>query len=876
MTELNLLGRTIGRFEILSELGRGGMAVVYRARQTSPNRIVALKVLPPELSYDKSYIARFHQEADSVAALEHPHIVPIYAVDEAEGYHYIAMKYITGRTLKEVVQERGALDIAYALDIIDQVGEALDYAHSNGVIHRDIKPSNMMLEQNGWVYLTDFGLARGGAAGGGLTMAGTVMGTPEYMSPEQAQGLPTIGPATDIYALGVVLYELLTGQMPFHADTPMGMLVARLQFAPKPPRDHRGDLPIAVEDVIMRALARKPEARFHSAADMVAALRSATGISGKSGPVLQQPITPMAGVPVQPMTPPPPIQSPSQGTPPYVIPSNNPNQPPVARPDAQGATFVAPTIPLGKAPIGGAATSAAPPTPLTPAKPGSRTGLFIGIGVAVFALIAVIAGVLLFSGPRVDPRVTQNLKAGQEALGQKGGFDRALAAYQQVLKIEPKNAAAHTQIALIYLLRERYKDAEQAARAAIEAKPESAHAQAILAEALNSQSNYDDGLQAADKAIQLDAQLAIGYAARAMIRADKAIRDTDTGLLDQAISDADRAISLSNGKENLQQAIAHNVRGYVYWQEFIFSNDRARAASGGDEFNRAIGLQDQIAVFYSNLGYFYNAQGAHAQSIDDTKLAQASFDLARAQFEKAQDADPQYAHAHTGLGWNLYYLKDYAGALAEFDQAIEINPQDTDAYIGKSYAYQYQETANYQGSLEELNKAAKITPRNPQIFATMGWAYISQAFTQADGSAEKTRSYEDAAAQFQKAIELNARYVNALTGMGWTLSGQAYTLSNTDLYAQAIEILEQSLQIKEEQSTAHFGVGWAYYLQGIYDQAEEPFRRAVELSPNDGGNHYWLGLTLKQLDRNDEARESFEIAVEKGNSYAQQELDALK
>src|SRR5215213_5335851 len=322
MTDINLLGRTLGPFEIISELGRGGMAVVYKARQADLERTVALKILPPELSIDKSYLARFLQEARSAAALEHPHIMPIYAVGAAEGINYIAMKFIAGQTLKDIVQERGALSIADAAIMLDQVADALDYAHSRGVIHRDIKPSNMMTDRNGWVYLTDFGLARGGNTGG-LTITGTVMGTPEYMSPEQAQGLATIGPPTDIYALGVVLYELLTGQMPFQADTPMGMLVARLQYAPRPPRDYRGDLPMPVEDVIMRVLARKPEARYATAKELIAALKSAAGLSTRSFAQPQRPVSPPIGVPVattQPVSPAfglPPTQaiSPAQGLP---------------------------------------------------------------------------------------------------------------------------------------------------------------------------------------------------------------------------------------------------------------------------------------------------------------------------------------------------------------------------------------------------------------------------------------------------------------------------------------------------------------------------------------------------------------------------------
>ncbi|MDW8404503.1 serine/threonine-protein kinase, partial [Chloroflexus sp.] len=295
MSDLSLVGQTIGRFEILSELGRGGMAVVYKARQTDLDRIVALKILPPSLTSDQSYIARFRQEARSAARLEHPHIMPIYEVGEVAGYHYIAMKFIKGRTLKQLLEQEGALPVKRAAQILAQVGEALDYAHRQGIIHRDIKPSNVMITDEGWIYLTDFGLARGvGSGAGGLTMAGTVMGTPEYMSPEQAQGLPNVGPPTDIYALGVMLYELLTGAFPFKAETPMAMLAARLVHAPIPPRDVRGDLPPAVEDVIMRALARKPEARFASAAEMVAALRQAVGMSESE---LSRPLTPQRGMP---------------------------------------------------------------------------------------------------------------------------------------------------------------------------------------------------------------------------------------------------------------------------------------------------------------------------------------------------------------------------------------------------------------------------------------------------------------------------------------------------------------------------------------------------------------------------------------------------
>ncbi len=295
MTQPNLIGLTLGRFAILREIGRGGMAVVYEARQTNLDRIVALKILAPDLTGDASYIARFHQEARSAARLEHPHIVPIYEEGEIDGHHYIAMKYIRGGTLKELIEREGKLSVPHAATILAQMGSALDYAHRQGVIHRDIKPSNILLSEDGWAYLSDFGLARGTGGAPGLTMAGTVMGTPEYMSPEQAQGLDSVGPPTDIYALGVVLYELLTGMFPFKADTPMAMLAARIVYSPTPIGDLRSDLPEAVEDIVMRALARRPDARFAGAGVMVDALRSAAGIGGP--PNAAPSISPPAGIP---------------------------------------------------------------------------------------------------------------------------------------------------------------------------------------------------------------------------------------------------------------------------------------------------------------------------------------------------------------------------------------------------------------------------------------------------------------------------------------------------------------------------------------------------------------------------------------------------
>ncbi len=887
MPELNLIGRTIGRFEILSELGRGGMAVVYKARQTSPNRIVALKVLPPELSLDRTYIARFRQEADSAAALEHPNIVPIYMVDEAEGLHYIAMKFIDGRTLKEIIHERGTLPLDETIRLVEQVASALDYAHSRGVIHRDIKPSNMMLDRNGWVYLTDFGLARGTGGGGGLTLAGTVMGTPEYMSPEQAQGLPNVGPPTDIYALGVVVYEMLTGRIPFKADTPMAMLVARLQHAPIPPRNFRSDLPLPVEDVIMRALARKPEARYQSAGELVAALKQAAGFG--TGPMhsASPPVSPPAGTPlpyvrtVPPSPPagttaPRPPESPvspvyrlptQQASPPSGVPTmhatspsyGTPAQPPAGTPTMQA-------MPPGTLPP----QPVAPSVPQALAKPKKSGGMGLIVG-GIAAAVLLVLGALFALRPATDGQNRQidaALAQAHELFNQRGKLDQAIEAYQDVLRSDSANAEAHTRLALIYQMRARYSDAEAEARAAIDADNKAVLAHAVLAEALHSQGRYNEALDAADSAVAADPDHPSGYGSRAIIKAARALDDADATMLAEAVDDAEIALEKAAGRDNLLHALAHNARGVVYWYQYLFSNDAAMVARGGDEFNRAIGLQGQIAVFHSNLGYFYNDQGASALRRGNRQEAVSLFDLARQQFERAQDIDPAYGHAHTGLGWNLYFLEDYTGAVAEFNKAIELNPQDTDAYIGKSYALLELSPPDFDGAIATLEQATTVAPYLPELFARLGWTHMSKAFAAESGSAAQMALFQRAEDRFHEALDRNDRFVNAITGLGWAQSALGQ-------YDQALDTLQRSLAIKEDQGDAHFGIGWTYYNMGRFTDAESSFRRAIEIQPHDGSNYYWLGLTLEQLGRVEEAKQAYRTAVEKGNRFAQQELDRL-
>lgn len=265
-----LIGKTLGQYEVLEEVGRGGMATVYRARQGSINRVVAIKVLPRTLLHDPGFYERFEREVDVIAHLEHPHILPIYDFGNAEGVPYIVMRYLAGGSMRDLIR-RGIPRLEDIEKPFSQVAQALDHAHKQGIIHRDLKPGNIMLDENGNAYLTDFGIAR--VLGSDLT-GSAIIGTPAYMSPEQANGLP-LDARSDIYALGVVLFELITGREPYQAETPMALLLKHINEPMPPASIFRKDVPPSVEDVISRATAKEPGDRYASASDMARAYREA-------------------------------------------------------------------------------------------------------------------------------------------------------------------------------------------------------------------------------------------------------------------------------------------------------------------------------------------------------------------------------------------------------------------------------------------------------------------------------------------------------------------------------------------------------------------------------------------------------------------------
>jgi serine/threonine-protein kinase len=258
-----------GRYRVLSRVGSGGMADVYLAEDQLLGRHVAVKLLHHQFAEDQEFVERFRREASSAAALSHPNIVAIFDRGEWQGTYYIAMEYVAGRSLKTIVREQGALNPATAIDIVVQILRATRFAHKRGVIHRDLKPHNVILDEEGRARVTDFGIARAGASD--MTLTGSIMGTAQYLSPEQAQGL-AVSTASDLYSVGVILYELLTGVVPFEGETAVAIAFKQVSAEPRPPSAVLDSVPAALDEVVLRALAKDPSRRYADADEFIAAL----------------------------------------------------------------------------------------------------------------------------------------------------------------------------------------------------------------------------------------------------------------------------------------------------------------------------------------------------------------------------------------------------------------------------------------------------------------------------------------------------------------------------------------------------------------------------------------------------------------------------
>lgn len=419
-------GQLIGSYQLISLLGQGGMATVYKAYHPKLDRYVALKMMHSSFLNDPQFLARFEREAQIIARLEHPHIVPVHDYAEFEGQPYLIMKFIAGISLKDALSD-GPLELRDTMAVMSAISKALDYAHHHGVLHRDIKPSNIMLDTNATPYLTDFGLARTVQDGDSTLSQGMLIGTPAYMSPEQAAGQP-VDARSDLYSLGIVLYELLVGKTPFGGGSTYTTLHAHLTEIPTPPSTLNPEIPPEVELVLMRALSKDPDERYQSAAEMYDDLRNALTQSNvqRLNPDERHSIAMSLAKP-----------RPSSLLVRLEPSSSKPSSTASARPSG--------------AQMSGSATAVPP----TKAPQSSNTVIWVGVGVLIALLLVLIGGVLL--NRQQTPSVTQaaptavNRNSPPEGQGMVIVPELSLAQAQAGVRENPQDPVAYLALAAVQL-----------------------------------------------------------------------------------------------------------------------------------------------------------------------------------------------------------------------------------------------------------------------------------------------------------------------------------------------------------------------------------------------------------------------------------------
>jgi serine/threonine-protein kinase len=287
-----LIRQLEGRYKVGRLLGAGGMAAVFRAQDISLDRVVAIKVLPPDFTHDDKGVSRFEQEARIAAKLDHPNIIPIYRVESENGLNYFVMKYVAGKSLDSILMDGKPLDLEFTQRVLDEAAAALGHAHRRGVVHRDVKPANIMLDEDGRVILTDFGISKAVESASGLTRTGMIVGTPHYMAPEQAMGQDVDGRA-DQYALACVGYHMLTGELPFPGDVVHSVLHRHIYEQAKPLSAARRDAPAPLVRALDRAMAKEPKERFASMEEFAGAT---TMLTTGSRPVRRGGVSPTVSV----------------------------------------------------------------------------------------------------------------------------------------------------------------------------------------------------------------------------------------------------------------------------------------------------------------------------------------------------------------------------------------------------------------------------------------------------------------------------------------------------------------------------------------------------------------------------------------------------
>jgi serine/threonine-protein kinase len=711
MNEFDLVGTTLNQYQILDELGRGGMAVVYKAWQASLRRYVAIKLMLPQLLSDQEFVGRFRQEAVVAANLNHPNIVTIYEVGEYQSRPFIVMEHITGRSLEEIILSEGAISLERAISILFQVADALDFAHARQFIHRDIKPANILVGPEDKAVITDFGIAKaleGSGATVKLTSTGTIIGSPAYMSPEQVldQGVDY---RTDLYSLGLVAYEMLSGRAPFHGST-TALLYAQVNTPPPRLGQLQTNLPQHVEPALMRMLAKQPSERYVTASAFVHTLRG-------------QPL-PKQEVAFQTRT--------------SVMSSNSENLSEQYRqPTDTGSE--------GEEDPASAHSSAWDSSQSTL---GRKRRRFVPLIAALFGVLLLLGGGALYYLFLRPPDVEEVLEeANKQLIAER--YEEAIAGFRDVLEDDPDNVEAmagigrsyeeqgklqsavdwyvkwtqtvpddvnaRMDLGQTYYKLEDYEEALAQFERVIELQPDNAEAHNSVCHTYYTLENYDSSVKACSDALEIEE--------RAATYLDLAGSYYGQGDYESALNAYQEYVELAP-----ENAYGHTQLGWVLFHLKRYE-DAVTSFSTALEIDETPGVYMGLADSYYRLG---------------------DYEAALEFYQEYVELEPGNAHGHAQLGWVLFHLKRYEDAVTSFSAALEID-ETPGAYLGLADSYYL--VKNYVGAIENYQAFVSLRPQNAHAYGRMGWSYVG------------LDDCENARSNFDKALEIDAESEAAQNGL---------------------------------------------------------------------------------------------------------------
>ena len=839
-----------GRYEILSVLGQGGMGAVYKARDRELDRLIALKVIRPELATDPAILLRFKQELILSRNITHKNVVRIFDLGEADGIRFISMEYIDGEDLRTILRRDGKFTPKDAISVVEQVCRALDSAHTEGVIHRDLKPQNIMRDRHGRIVVMDFGLARS-LGDSGLTQTGALVGTLEYMLPEQAMG-STLDQRSDIFSVGLIFFELLTGKAPYEADTAIASLMKRTREDARSVSDVDASVPRSLSAVVSRCLEREPANRYHSAVELLQQLTTWEANPNISAEQLSKMISH-------------PIVHRSRF---------NLDLPGKSWMWISGAVlmivlaiFAGRTLLNRGVTTGGEIAQGIPSlkqgkyVAILPLKivGDQKTLGYVGDGIqeALAAKLFQLKEIHLASADAVEKAAAKDLPLSKLAheLGVNLVLQGSVQGNSDKLRVTLSLDDASTGKRLwsgefpgapgdvltledqIYgtvasALALKPTDEEQAR---VGAHPtENVKAYDLYLQGRNtlrnghSQDAYRQAVGLFEQAIEKDPRFALAYTGLA----DSSIRmygeTKDSVWAQKATMAAQQAEGMSN---NLPEV--HLALGSVY-------ATTGRNTQAVTELNRALELAPNSDEAYRNLGDAYNHSG---QS-----------DLAIATFQKAVAANPYNFENHIFLGNAYFGLGDNAKALPEFQKVIEIASDNPLGYEGIGNVYLRE--GKWSEAIPQYEKALTITPDSP-TYSNLGTAYFW------------LKQYDKSTAMYEKAVAMTPNNEEFLGNLGDAYRWSGHSDKASDAYAKAISLAFKELQVNPHSATIMGDLGLLYAKKGDAPNAVQYTDQARAISPDDVQLIYSEAQVKTLIGKPEEALKSLKLALEKG--YAAQE-----